>query len=118
MHGRIAAAWAMFKSRQFLEGLPSFKLITDHRPLIPILNDFHLDKLDNPRMLRLRLSMQRYFFSAVWVPGKNNLMADAFSRSPVDSPSRSPVDDEIAEGPQSFSARINLVDAMEGSSDA
>jgi hypothetical protein len=110
----LAAAWAMLKSRQFLEGLPSFQLVIDHRPLIPILNDYHLDKLDNPRILRLRLSMQRYSFVAVWLPGKNNVMADALSRSPVDHPSAS---DEIAEGPQSFSARISLLDTMEGSND-
>ncbi|XP_046647670.1 uncharacterized protein LOC124337676 [Daphnia pulicaria] len=42
-------------------------------------------------------------------------MADALSRSPVDRPSES---DEIAEGPQSFSARISLLDTMEGSDDA
>jgi hypothetical protein len=77
----LAAAWAMRKCHQFLEGLPSFQLVTDHRPLIPILNDYHLDKLDNPRILRLRLSMQRYSFVAVWVPGKDNVMADALSRS-------------------------------------
>ena len=92
----LAAAWAMRKCRQFLEGLPSFRLVTDHRPLIPILNDYHLDKLDNPRILRLRLSMQRYSFVAVWVSGKSNVMANALSRSPADHPSAS---DEIADGP-------------------
>jgi hypothetical protein len=111
----LAAAWAMRKCRQFLEGLLTFQLVTDHRPLIPILNDYHLDKLDNPRILRLRLSMQRHSFVAVWVPGKNNVMADALSRSPVDHPSAS---DVIAEGPQSFSAHISLLDTMEGSNDA
>ncbi len=48
----LAAAWAMQKARQFLEGLPTFTLITDHKPLVPILNDHSLDKLDNPRILR------------------------------------------------------------------
>jgi hypothetical protein len=43
----LAAAWAMRKCHQFLEGLPSFQLVTDHRPLIPILNDYHLDKLES-----------------------------------------------------------------------
>jgi hypothetical protein len=86
----------MRKCRQFLESLPSFQLFTDHRPLIPILNDYHLDKLDNPRILRLYLSMQRYSFVAVWVSGKSNVMANALSRSPVDHSSAS---DEIADGP-------------------
>ncbi|KAI9550284.1 hypothetical protein GHT06_004923 [Daphnia sinensis] len=36
----------------FIEGLPTFELITDHKPLVPILNDHSLDKLDNPRILR------------------------------------------------------------------
>ncbi len=105
----------MRKCRQFLEGLPSFHLLTDHRPLIPILNDYFLDKLDNPRILRLRLSMQRYSFTASWVPGKQNVMADALSRSPVDQPSPT---DEIAEGPRSASERVHLMDVMEGSSSA
>ena len=55
----LGAAWAMGKCRQFLEGLPWFELMVDHKPLVPILNDYALDKLDNPRLLRLRLKMQR-----------------------------------------------------------
>ena len=52
------------KCRQFLEGLPTFQLITDHMPLVPILNVYTLDRLDNPRLLRLKLKMQRYSFQA------------------------------------------------------
>lgn len=59
----LAASWAMKQCRQFLEGLPEFELITDHRPLVPILNDYSLDKLDNPRLLRLRLKMSRLVFT-------------------------------------------------------
>jgi hypothetical protein len=83
----LAAAWAMRKCRQFLEGLPSFRLVTDHRPLIPILNDYHLDKLDNPRILRLRLSMQRYSFVASWVPWEEQ----RDGRCPVTLPRGPPV---------------------------
>ena len=63
-------AWAMNKCRQFIEGLTNFDLYTDHQALIPILNDYALDKLDNPRLLRLRLKMMRFVFTAKWVPGK------------------------------------------------
>jgi hypothetical protein len=59
--------------------------------------------------------MQRYSFTASWVPGKQNVMADALSRSPVDQPSPT---DEIAEGPRSASERVHLMDVMEGSSSA
>ena len=108
----LGAAWAMGKCRQFLEGLPSFELVTDHKPLVPILNDYSLDKLDNPRILRLRLKMQRYAFTARWVPGKSNADADALSRAPIKVAEPA---DELAEGPPSFAARVALIRAIEGS---
>ena len=58
----------MVKARQFLEGLLMFILVTDHKLLVPILNEQELDKLDNPRILWLRLKMQRFDFIAKWVP--------------------------------------------------
>jgi hypothetical protein len=108
----LGAAWAMQKCRQFIEGLPTFELITDHKPLVLILNDHSLDKLDNPRILRLRLKMQRYQFKARWVPGKENVEADALSRAPVDTASK---EDELAEGAASFSAKLALINAISGS---
>ena len=65
----LGAAWAIHKCRQFLEGLPSSELVTDHKPLVPILitNDYDLEKLDNTRLLRL---MQRYSFTTRWIPAK------------------------------------------------
>jgi hypothetical protein len=110
----LGAAWAMQKCRQFLEGLPSFLLLTDHRPLIPILNEYSLDKLDNPRILCLRLKMQRFSFTARWIPGKGNLMADALSRAPVHLASPN---DELAEVPPSAAASVSLLAAIEGSND-
>ncbi|MFO0089907.1 MAG: Ty3/Gypsy family RNase HI domain-containing protein, partial [bacterium] len=107
----LAAAWGMQKCQQFIEGL-YFLLVSDHKPLIPILNDYSLDKLDNPRILRLRLKMQRYRFQARWVPGKENVDADALSRAPVDS---AVPEDELAEGVTSFSPRLALICAIEGS---
>ncbi len=62
----LGAAWAMGKCRQFLEGLWSFELISNHKPLVPILIQFSPDKLDNPQILRLRLKMQRYAFITRW----------------------------------------------------
>jgi hypothetical protein len=94
----LGSAWAIQECRQFLEGLPSFLLLTDHRPLIPILNEYSLDKLENPRILRLRLKMQRYSFTARWIPGKENIMADALSRAPVHFVAPN---DELAEVPPS-----------------
>jgi hypothetical protein len=102
----LAASWGMKQSRKFLEGLPSFELVTDHRPLVPISNDYALDKLENPRRLRLRLQMARYNFTARWIPGNRNIEAEALSRSPI-SPG-APAD-ELGEGPQTFTARIAMI---------
>jgi hypothetical protein len=49
----LAVAWTMKKYKSFLECLPSFEVVLDQRPLIPILNDYTLDQLDNQRLLRL-----------------------------------------------------------------
>ena len=102
----------MQRCRQFLEGLKHFKLVVDHKPLIPILNEYTLNKLDNPRLLRLRMKMQRYSFTAPWIPGKDNVEADAFSRAPCDAPGS---DDELSEGPLSFAARSVLLATINGS---
>jgi hypothetical protein len=69
----LGAAWAMSKCKQFLKGLPTFELVLDHRPLIPILNDYTLDQLDNQRLLRLILKMSRFCFHARWVPGTQKI---------------------------------------------
>ena len=111
----LAAAWAMKKCKSFLEGLPSFEVVLDHRPLIPILNDYTLDQLDNQRLLRLRLQMSRFCFHARWVPGKENVEADALSRSPVDQPTEA---DLLGEGPTSYTARkavVNMIAEWSGS---
>jgi hypothetical protein len=102
----LAASWGMKQSRQFIEGLPNFDLVTDHRLLVPILNDYALDKLDNPRLPRLRLQMARYNFTARWVPENRNIEADALSRSPIAPGTPA---DKLGEGPQIFTARIAMV---------
>ena len=55
----LGAAWAISMCRQFLKGLPHFDLVVDHKTLVLILNNNALDKLDNTRLLRLRLALQR-----------------------------------------------------------
>jgi hypothetical protein len=45
----LAVVWAVIKCRVFLDSLPHFTIIvTDHHPLIPILNNHHLDEIKNP----------------------------------------------------------------------
>ncbi|XP_047482066.1 uncharacterized protein LOC125034318 [Penaeus chinensis] len=77
----------MMKCKYYLLGLPHFTLMTDHRPLVPILNSYTLDAIDNPRLQHLKEKIASYVFTATWRKGKELAIPDALSRAPVDSPS-------------------------------
>ena len=83
----LAVTWAVGKCRIFLAGLPTrFTVITDHRPLIPILNSYRLDEIENLRLQRLRTRIMPYQFVAEWRKGSKNDAPDALSRFPVSEP--------------------------------
>ena len=63
----LGACWAMKKCDMFLRGLPHFKLVTDHQPLIPILNSKGIADVENPRLQRLMMKMLPYTFTAEWI---------------------------------------------------
>ena len=82
----LSVAWAAQKCRIFLAGLPTFTVITDHSPLVPILNSHRLDEIENPRLQRLRTRLLAYNFIAKWIKGKDNDAAGTLSRYPCSSP--------------------------------
>ncbi|XP_050706255.1 uncharacterized protein LOC126991577 [Eriocheir sinensis] len=82
----LAVVWAMSKCKFYLIGLQHFDLITDHRPLVPILNSYTLDAVENPRHQRLKEKTSAFIFTAVWRAGKDLCIPDALSRSPVSRP--------------------------------
>ena len=90
----LAVAWAIKKCHTFLAGIDQFTVITDHNPLIPILNTHRLDEIENPRLQRLRTRIMAYKFTARWQKGSQHEAADALSRFPHSPPNS---DDEIAE---------------------
>ena len=90
----LSIAWAMAKCRLMLEGMPHFEVITDHRPLLPILNKYTLDQIENRRLQRLRQKLDAYNFTASRISTKENLLADALSRNPVSQPAE---EDELGE---------------------
>ena len=107
----LAVAWACHKCRLFLSGLPEFEIVTDHRPLVPILNAKNMDEIDNPRLQRLRQKLSMMTFTARWQRGADHQAADALSRAPVDSPT---ADDELAEDDSAISvSAIALCEAAE-----
>lgn len=98
----LAVVWAMKKCKFYLTGLQHFTLVTDHRPLVPILNSYTLDAIENPRLQRLKEKLAAFVFTATWRPGKELCIPDALSRFPVSNPT---IDDDALDAETSFSVR-------------
>ena len=64
----LTATWACEKFSAYILGR-HFEIESDHKPLVPLLNSKALDNLP-PRILRFRLRLARYQYTAKHVPGK------------------------------------------------
>jgi len=71
----------------FVLGCRQLIVAVDHKPLIPIFNNRELDKITNPRILKIRERALPYQFTVVSIPGKKNCGPDAVSRIPTPPPS-------------------------------
>ena len=78
----LAIQWAVKKCRLYLAGA-QFEVITDHQPLVSIMNGRNLDAIQNARIHRLMSKLLGYTFKVSWTPGKTQCIADALSRNPV-----------------------------------
>ena len=76
----LAVSFACTRFHQFVHGLTDkpFNVLTDHKPLINIFNK-ELNKCPL-RVQRMMLSLQKYNFTLVFVPGKFMYTADVLSR--------------------------------------
>ena len=70
----------------YLRGLHHFEHITDHRPLILILNYYTLNAVENLLPHRLKEKLSPYIFTACCRSGEDLCISDALSRSPITSP--------------------------------
>ena len=67
---------------QYLRGIESFHLLTDHKPLVPLINTKYFDQTPL-RCQRLLIRLMRYNAIAEYAPGKTLVIADTLSRSPL-----------------------------------
>ena len=58
-------------------------MITNHQPLLGIINRKNLDAINNVRIQRLMAKLLGYSFRVEWTPGKNHHIADSLSRNLV-----------------------------------
>jgi len=85
----LAIQWSTRKCSYYLQGLQHYEVLSDHAPLRGVFSK-SIQDVQNPRLQRFREALIGYNFTIKHIPGKDNLIADCLSRSPVSAPEDDP----------------------------
>lgn len=77
----LAGVWASERFYMYLCDLESYRLLTDHKPLLTLINYRDLDRAPL-RCQQLLIRLMKFNPVAEYVPGKNLIVPDALSRHP------------------------------------
>ena len=102
----LTTIWSCEKFSAYILGR-HFEIESDHKPLIPLLNSKALDNLP-PRILRFRLRLARYQYTAKHIPGKFLVIADTLSRAPVPQSSEDECASELQHEVKAFVDSVTL----------
>ena len=101
----LALTWVCERFHQYLHGMKTVQLLTDHKPLVPLVNDKDLDT--SPiRCQRLLMRLMQYNVEAVYCPGKNMLISDLLSRDPMKNRDRKAQQEELEEAVECYASSV------------
>jgi hypothetical protein len=77
----LGVADSLQKTKYYTQGCDKLVVGVDHKPLLGVLNEKCLEKIDNPRLRKLKEKTLGWRFSIVHIPGRQLGGPDALSRS-------------------------------------
>lgn len=102
----LAVVWAVSKYCFYLIKLQHFILLRDHCPLIPIINSYSLDIIENPHLQQLKEMVLPFLFTTVWHVEKLMCIPDFLSYALIGRPT--PEDETCSDVANSFRSIVSL----------